>query len=231
MRLHRAVDGEGPTIVLLGSLGSTLAMWEPQLSALHGRRVVRVDLPGHGGSAVPERPFAVADVGRAVLELVGGPASYCGLSFGGVVAMWIAAHAEVEKLVLACTKPVFAPREQWSERAALVRRDGMAAVADAVAARWFADDPPQRFRQMLLDCDPDGYARCCEALHDADLCDDLPRIAAPTLVIAGGADHTVSVEEARALPGRLVVLERAAHLASADDADGFNAALLEHLEE
>lgn len=228
MRLHHVAGGDGPTVVLLGSLGTTLAMWEPQLPALRGR-VVRIDLPGHGGSPVPDRPVSIGDVGRAVLELVGGPASYCGLSLGGVVAMWIAAHAPVEKLVLACTKPVFAPVEQWTQRAALVRREGMGAVADAVAARWFAGEPPARYREMLLGCDPEGYARCCDALRDADLHDDLRRIEAPTLVIAGGVDPTVSVDEARALPGRLVVLERAAHLANADDPAGFNAALAEHL--
>ena len=229
MTLHHVVEGDGAAVVLIGSLGSTLAMWEPQLEALGGRRVLRVDLPGHGGSPVPDRPVTIADVGRAVLALVDGPASYCGLSLGGVVAMWIAAHAPVEKLVLACTKPAFPPAEQWRERADLVRRDGMAAIADAVASRWFAGEPPRRYREMLLHCDPEGYARCCEALADADLHEDLRRIEAPTLVIAGGEDPTVTADDARTLPGRLVVLERAAHLASADDPGGFNAALLEHL--
>lgn len=229
MKLHHVVEGDGATVVLLGSLGSTLAMWEPQLDALRGHRVVRVDLPGHGGSPVPERPFSVADVGAAVVELVTGPASYVGISLGGLVAAWIGAHAEVERLVLACTKPAFPPPAQWEERAALVRERGVAAIADAVLARWFTGDPPPGYREMFLSSDAEGYARCCEALRDADLHDALGRIEAPTLVIAGERDATVSVEEARALPGRLLVLPGAGHLANADRPDAFNAALLEHL--
>lgn len=222
-------DGDGPCVVLLGSLGSTIAMWEPQLAALQSFRVVRVDLPGHGASPVPDSAFSIRDIADAVCELVDAPASYVGVSLGGVVAMCIAANADIDKLVLACTKPVFRPREQWLERAATVRREGMAAIADAVLARWFTDGAPPQYEQMLLSCSPEGYARCCEALADADLSADLARIVAPTLVIAGAHDPTVTPADARTLPGSLVVLDDAAHLANADAPSSFNDALLAHL--
>lgn len=228
MRLHAVVEGEGRVLVLIGSLGTTLAMWEPQLAELADFTVVRVDLPGHGGSRVPADAFSVADVGRAVLAHVNEEFAVCGISFGGLVAMWLAANADVDSVVLACTKPRFDPREQWEERAALVRREGMEAVADGILARWFAHEPPAGFREMLLACPPEGYARCCDALRDADVHDELARIDVPTLVIAGEHDPTVTVDDARRLPGRLVVLD-AAHLANADAPDAFNAALLEHL--
>jgi 3-oxoadipate enol-lactonase len=229
VRLHQVVQGDGPTLVLLGSLGSTTAMWEPQLPALRDFRVVRVDLPGHGGSPVPERPFTIAELAESVVDLVDGPASYCGLSLGGIVAMCIAANAEIERLVVACTKPSFPPAEQWDERAARVRAEGMAAIADAVLARWFAREVPGWAREMLLGCPPEGYARCCEALRDTDLTDELARIVAPTLVIAGAEDPSVTLDEARSVPGRLVVLEGAAHLASAEEPAAFNDALVAHL--
>jgi len=229
VKLHHVVDGDGPTLVLLGSLGSTTAMWEPQLPALRDFRVIRVDLPGHGGSPVPERPYEIAEVAESVVELVGAPASYCGLSLGGIVALCIAANAEVDRLVVACTKPSFPPAAQWEARAARVRADGIAAIADAVLARWFVGEVPTWAREMLLSSPPEGYARCCEALRDTDLTDDLARIAAPTLVIAGAADPSVTLEEAATIPGRLVVLEGAAHLASAEQPAAFNDALIGHL--
>ncbi len=239
MKLHHVAGGDGPTLVLIGSLGSELSIWEPQLPALGGFRVVRVDLPGHGGSPVPDEPFAIADVGRAVLELVDGRASLCGLSLGGLVATWIAAAApeRVARLVLACTKASFPPPEQWDERAALVRRDGTAAIAEAVLRRWFTApaDPAvvERARAMLLATPAEGYARCCEALRDADLGPDLPRIAAPTLVIAGAEDPTVTPADAAALadaiPGaRHATIEHGAHLVSAERPAEFTQALLEH---
>ena len=46
-----------PALVLLGSLGSELAMWQPQAEALRGEfRVVRLDARGHGASPVPPGP-------------------------------------------------------------------------------------------------------------------------------------------------------------------------------
>lgn len=229
MKLHQVVQGDGPTVVLLGSLGSTTAMWQPQLPALRDFRVVRVDLPGHGGSPVPQRAFRIEELAEAVVELVDGPASYCGLSLGGIVAMCIAANAQIDRLVVACTKPSFPPPEQWDERAARVRAEGMAAIADAVLSRWFLRDVPAWAREMLLGCPPEGYARCCEALRDTDLTADLARIVAPTLVIAGAEDPSVTIDEARAVPGKLVVLDGAAHLASAEQPQAFNDALLAHL--
>ena len=229
MKLHHVVQGDGPTVVLLGSLGSTTAMWGPQLPALRDFRVVRVDLPGHGGSTVPDRAFTIAEVAESVVGLVGEGASYCGISFGGIVAMCIAAGTRINRLVLACTKAAFPPATQWDERAARVRREGMAAIEDAVLSRWFVGDPPVWAREMFRGCSPEGYARCCEALRDADLGDDLARIVAPTLVIAGAEDPSVPVEESAALPGRLVLLDGAAHLASAEQSAAFNEALLAHL--
>jgi 3-oxoadipate enol-lactonase len=230
VKLHHVVQGDGPTVVLLGSLGSTTGMWEPQLAALGTFRVVRIDLPGHGGSPVPDHAFRIGEVAESVVALVDDPqASYCGLSLGGIVAMCIAANAEVDRLVVACTKPSFPPAAQWDERAARVRADGMSAIADAVLARWFVHGVPAWAREMLLGCSPEGYARCCEALRDTDPTDDLARIVAPTLVIAGAEDPSVTLDEARSVPGKLVVLNDAAHLASAENPTAFNDALLAHL--
>jgi 3-oxoadipate enol-lactonase len=229
LRLHHVVNGDGPTLVLLGSLGSTLQMWEPQLPALVDYRVVRVDLPGHGGSPIPSHAFTIGEIADAVCDLVDGPASYCGLSLGGVIAMCIAANAEVDHLVLACTKPSFPPPEQWEERAARVRREGPEAIVDAVLARWFVGEAPRWAREMLLSIPNEGYARCCDALRTADVSADLDRIVAPTLAIGGGEDPSVTPAELEALPGRHVLIPGAAHLANAERPEAFNSALTAHL--
>ena len=45
---------DAPVLVLSNSLGSTTAMWDPQVPALAERlRVVRYDQRGHGASPVP----------------------------------------------------------------------------------------------------------------------------------------------------------------------------------
>ena len=114
-----------------------------------------------------------------------------------------------------------------------MRRDGLEAIADSVLGRWFtpAADPAivERTRAMFLSTPREGYARCCEALRNADLGAELDRIEAPVLVIAGERDPSVTPAEAAALPGRLVTLAEAAHLPNVECPHQFNSALLEHL--
>jgi 3-oxoadipate enol-lactonase len=249
MKLAHRFDGDpaAPVLVLSGSLGSTLAMWDPQLSLAERFRLLRYDHPGHGGSPPAEGPLTIDDLGTGVLDLLDEleleRASFCGLSLGGMVAIWLASRApeRIDRLVLCCTAPRLGPREFWEERAALVRREGMAAVADTVVERWFTprfrETQPavvDRHRAMLLATDPESYARCCEAIRDLDLRDDLQKIAAPTVVIAGAEDPSTPVEHAETIMAgiagsRLVVIPDARHLANVERADAVNDAVLEHL--
>src|SRR5271156_6121503 len=103
-RLARSVTGDAaaPVVVLGSSLGTTRAMWDPQVSALAERfRVIRYDHRGHGESAAPAGPYLIADLGQNLLELIDDLGidrfSLAGLSLGGMVAMWVA--SEVPKRV------------------------------------------------------------------------------------------------------------------------------------
>jgi 3-oxoadipate enol-lactonase len=205
--LHATVDGpEGaPTLLLGPSLGSTTELWRPQLAALAGRyRVIRYDHRGHGGSPVPPGPYRIDELGRDVLALMDrlglARTHLGGTSLGGMVGMWVAEHApdRVDRLLLACTSARLGPPELWAGRAASVRASGMASIADAVLERWFTPqfaaarpDVVGAARDMLLATPPEGYAGCCAAIETMDLVPDLGRIAAPTLVIAGGADPAI----------------------------------------
>jgi 3-oxoadipate enol-lactonase len=209
--------------------------------------VVRYEHRGHGGSLTPPGPYSIADFGRDVVELLDDlgveRASVCGVSLGGMVAMWLGArHPErVNRLVLACTAAHLPPAEGWYERAATVRSDGTAVLLPALLDRWFT--PGFMARQpaiadevtaMLAACDPEGYAGCCEAIATMDQRNLLGAIAAPTLVMAGSADPVTPPAMAfalhEAIPGSaLTVLSAAAHLANIEQPDRFNAALLDHL--
>jgi 3-oxoadipate enol-lactonase len=230
-------------LVLAGSLGATHEMWDPQLEAFEARfrKVVTYDHPGHGGASVPQTPITLDDLGRHVLALLDerelDRVSFCGLSLGGMVGMWLASRApeRIERLVLACTSARFAPPERWRERAATVRAHGLEAIADAALERWFtpAFEDRARYREMFVSNDPEGYARCCEAIAVADLRDDVGAIRAPTLVIAGDQDPSVPREDtqllAEGIPDARVVTLPAAHLASVERPTEFADAVLEHL--
>jgi 3-oxoadipate enol-lactonase len=173
-----------------------------------------------------------------VLDAVTGRFSFVGLSLGGAVGMRVAVLApdRVEKLVLASSSPRFGEPEQWLERAATVRAEGLEAIVDAVLQRWFtpAYGDVTRWRSMFLSVDREGYARCCEALAGWDGRNDLRRIEAPTLILAGERDPTSPPDHARAIAAVLAgahveVIEGAAHAANVERADEFNRLLERHL--
>ncbi|MEV6826497.1 3-oxoadipate enol-lactonase [Amycolatopsis sp. NPDC051102] len=253
VQLHRVVDGpaDGPVVVLGGSLGSDLRMWEPQVAPLveRGFRAVRYDTRGHGASPVPPGPYELDDLGADVLALLDdlgvARAHLVGLSLGGMTGMWLGVHApdRVASLVLCCTSAKLGPPEMWAERARTVRAEGTAAIAAAGVSRWltpgYIERHPDRaefLRAMIAAVPAAGYAACCEVIERMDQLDSLPKISAPTLVIAGAEDPATAPEEharpiAEGIPGaRLEVVAGAAHLGSYERPAEFTRLILDHLD-
>ncbi|MEU7164376.1 3-oxoadipate enol-lactonase [Streptomyces morookaense] len=247
--LHHRVDGphDAPVLVLGPSLGTSLAVWAPQLPGLARRhRTVRWDLPGHGGSpaSLLGPDATVDDLAGLVLDLADSLGAerfaYAGISLGGAIGSYLAArHPErVTSLALICSAARFGTPPAWRERGRLVREKGIAALAASAPDRWFTP----AFRQtaaaeaLIQDhrsVDPGGYAACCHALAAVDLRDALPRITAPTLIVAGRADRAVPPDRTRELAdgiadSTLVVLPRAAHLATVEQPQAVLAALHHH---
>ncbi|WP_306212557.1 3-oxoadipate enol-lactonase [Actinoplanes sp. RD1] len=244
MIVHHEVTGpaDAPPLLLINSLGADLRMWDPQLPALADRfRVIRYDARGHGRSPVPPGPYSLADLAgdaTALLDHLGiGRAHVCGLSLGGMTAMWLAAHhpARVDRLVLCCTSALLGPPSAWAARAATVLSAGTGAVADAVVDRWVINADKSYLRDMIAATDPVGYAAACAAIEHMDLRADLPGITAPTLVIAGADDpatppsHGVAI--AAAIPGARLEIVPGAHLATWEHAAIVNPLLLEALDD
>jgi len=160
--LHYIWEGSplGEPVVLSGSLGSNLRMWDPQVSALiaAGYRVLRYDHRGHGSSPVPAGPYSLADLAGDVVELLDHVnvqrAHFVGLSLGRMVAMWLAQHGanRLTSLSLCCTSAQMGPASGCAERAATVRKNGTRAVSRAFVERWFTPRwravNPQRVRNL-----------------------------------------------------------------------------------
>jgi 3-oxoadipate enol-lactonase len=231
-----------PTLVLSGALGLSTAMWEPQLDAF--RRdfdVVALDHPGHGTASLPDGPVAVASIGERLLAQLPESFSFCGLSLGGMVGMWLGANApeRLDRLVLACTGASLGTPDLYNERAALVRAEGTRVTVEGARERWFTPDfrdspPAQAMIDDLLATSREGYAACAEAVGAFDFHGKLELIAAPTLVVYGEDDPVtppgvidalvagIPVAEARGIPN-------AAHLANVEQPERFNEAVLDHL--
>ncbi|MEU8134858.1 bifunctional 3-oxoadipate enol-lactonase/4-carboxymuconolactone decarboxylase PcaDC [Streptodolium elevatio] len=250
---HHRVDGAGgPPLILGPSLGTTLHVWDPQVTVLaRDFTVVRWDLPGHGGTPyqpggeISAEPLTVAALAAGILALADTLGldrfAYAGISLGGAVGAWLAAHhpERVTALAVVCSSARFGEPGPWHERAELVRAQGVGPVADGAAKRWFtadfADAPEaRRLVDAMRGVDPHGYAACCDAIAGYDLRTELPRIAAPTLVVAGRDDPATPPAHARELAdgiadSTLVEIAGSAHLANVEQPDRVLTALAEHL--
>ncbi|MFJ8630013.1 3-oxoadipate enol-lactonase [Streptomyces sp. NPDC093568] len=242
---HRAEGPASAPPLLLGpSLGTSSALWDKvalELSITH--RVVRWELPGHGGSdpGLIGPGATVGDLADLVLALADSLGierfAYAGVSLGGAVGLHLAVHhpQRVGSLAVICSSAHFNGSKPWEERAALVRREGLAGLAESADARWFTPGftVPELVRDHR-DADPAAYAACCDALAAFDLRERLAEISAPTLLVAGREDPATPPahlrEIADAVPGAaLVELPGASHLAPAQCPQAVLTALRAHL--
>jgi 3-oxoadipate enol-lactonase len=247
MRLARTEDGrdDAPVLALVGGLGTTTAVWDRQVEPFSSHfRIVRFDLPGHGASPVPNGPVTIAEIGRSVLaSLDVEQVSFCGISLGGMVGMWLAAEApgRIARIVLACTGASLGTPESYAERAALVRAEGTQVTVDGARERWFTlpfrDSPPaRRILDDLRGISAEGYAACCEAVGAFDFQRRLGEVAAPALVVYGSEDPVTPPEVVETLATGLptvdvVRIEAAAHLANVEQPDAFASAVLRFVDE
>lgn len=244
-RLYYRIEGDAarPAVVLSNSLGTDLTMWDAQAAVLAADYfVVRYDARGHGQSPAGSAPVDLAVLGGDVVALLDhldiARAAFVGISMGGMTGQWLGIHApqRLTKLVLANTAARIGTAEGWLARAAQVRSDGMAAIADGAAGRWFTpgfiESEPATVARMtgrLREQDARGYAACCEALAHADLRDDVARIDVPTLIVVGEDDPVTTAADGAWLrdriAGALVMTVPASHISNIEAADTFTALL------
>lgn len=246
MIVHHEVMGSGPPLVLANALGSTMSMWDTQLPALTGRfTVIRFDHRGHGGSSAPTGPYEIADLAGDVLAVLDDlgieQAGYAGISLGGMIGIWLAAHApeRITSLGLLSTSAHLDPGP-WRERITAVRSGGTAAVADATMehcfSRRYRDAHPDHLDNLtatLAKVDDEAYIAYCEAIASTDLRGELAKISLPTLVMAGADDTITPPEHAREIADtisdtRMVVVSEVQHLIPVERPGAVSRRLLDH---
>ncbi|WP_031012788.1 alpha/beta fold hydrolase [Streptomyces sp. NRRL F-5727] len=246
--LQYRVDGpdDAPVLVLGPSLGTTFHMWDRQIPELtRDRRVVRFDLPGHGGA--PAQPFtSVAELGDrllATLDTLGVQRfGYAGCSLGGAVGLDLALRAphRVASLALVATAPRFGTPDEFRQRGVVVRTNGLEPMARTAPEQWFtphfaANQPAivDWAVQMVRTTDAACYVAACEALAVFDVRAALGSIGVPALVLVGSEDRVTGPAEARTLvagiaDAKLAVVPGASHLAPVEQPAAVTDLLLEH---
>jgi 3-oxoadipate enol-lactonase len=248
-RLRYEISGRSdrPALLFSNSLGTTHELWRPQAEAVSSAfRIVRYDTRGHGESDAPAGPYSIEMLGLDAVAILDAAqvdrAHVCGLSLGGLTAMWLGVYApeRVRSIVLASTAARIGNSMMWEERIVQVLGAGVRSIADAAMGRWFtagyrAQHPEvvAVYHEMLRNTSATGYAACCEALRDADLRAAIGKIRVPALIIAGHHDPVTppsDAEDMRArIPNSRVSLLEAAHIANVEQAEAFDDLLIEFI--
>ena len=248
--------GEGPVVVFLHGIGGHRTNWRDQLPAFaaHGFRAVAWDARGYGLSDDYEGPLDFADFSHDLARLLDHleveRAHLVGLSMGGRILQdfYPRYPDRVATLVLCATFPGFDASLTPEKRAEFIRirkeplvsgkepKDIAPVVAKTLIGPRATDAHFQRLVESMTMLHKESYIKAIEASTLYDRSASLPDIAAPTLLVFGGADSLVvpAVGERMAaeIPNaRLIVIPEAGHLVNIEFPDVFNESVLAFLGE
>ena len=220
VEVDQPVGGGGDPILMIHGLGGTSNTWTPLLSATSRFTAIRVDLPGSGRSNRVEGALSIGRFVtscRRILEQRGIERVHvAGHSLGTIVAFHLAVEAPGLVRSLALFGPLLSPPDAArsairtrGEKARAEGVPGMQAIADAlVQASTSAETKAKRptavafVRESLMRQDPDGYARTCYALAEAEPA-DTARVGCSTLLVTGDEDAVAPPQSVRALGERI----------------------------
>ncbi|HVP09564.1 MAG TPA: alpha/beta hydrolase [Phycisphaerae bacterium] len=251
--------GEGPTVVILPGLATSIDFWQLNIPALAEHyHVVAVDLPGLGKSAKPDASYELPWMCDRILDFLDAKgisqASFIGGSMGGHLGLLLALNHpdRTAKLVMMGSTGAWPPpnlvlalglKLLWNEWL----------VTDFVRGRWpdvyalmFKQDTELR-REMFhyqMAIRADGFrfaaegratARALRSIFDHSCRSRLGDLHVPLLLIWGAYDEIHPPEDAmyirrHAPDSRLVLVPDAGHEAMMDQPDTFNRVVLAFLE-
>jgi pimeloyl-ACP methyl ester carboxylesterase len=210
----------------------------PLIAGLRDKhRVLAFDLPGFGSRSLPPTPWGVPEyaafVEKAVKSLGIVRATYVGHSFGGRIAIWLAAHAPetVQALILVDAAGIRPPatlrrrtRQAFYKVAkAVLRLPILGArgpvLQERLAMRYGSSD----YRAMT------GVMRASMVrIVNLDLSEYMRAIAAPTLLLWGEKDAETPIADGRKMEqlirgSRLIVVAGAGHFSYLDSPAFVNA--------
>lgn len=206
-------ESDKPELVMLHGFAGSLSSLNDLASWLAPYfRLLLIDLPGHGGTPVPDTAINPRELGVSLGELLrnlsGQPAAWFGYSMGGRVALHTALYATdcVSSLVLLGASPgIEDPRERAhrqstdQELADNIIKNGTEWFADYWASlplfssqKNLPDTVQRRIRRGRIACSPQGLAYSLRHFGTGEqhyLGSVLNRITRPVLLMAGELDQ------------------------------------------
>ena len=232
-RIAVETNGSGDDVLLIHGLGGTSNVWMPVMPALTRHRTVRPDLPGSGRSGRIEESLSIDRFVQAMRRVCAAlnieRTHVVGHSMGTIVAFHLAVVAPQLVRSIALFGPLLSPpdaaRPGIKARAEKARGEGeagMQVIADAIVEAATSADTRTRqpaavamVRESVMRQTPDGYARSCDALANAQPADPAV-ITCPTLMVTGDEDAIAPPQAVRQIGERLAdarveILPRCGH--------------------
>jgi pimeloyl-ACP methyl ester carboxylesterase len=245
MQLPHDEAGTGPALLLLHAGVADRTMWSEHLEPLAatGRRVVALDLPGFGEAPVAPHDAAWEDVLETLDALAIGDAALAGVSFGGAIALRVAAVAPgrvTSLVVVSAPPPDLDPsptlEAAWTAEGEALERGDVGAATEAIVDAWTLPDAPAALRERVAAMQRRAFEVQLAAPEPEERpdpvasLDALGALTVPTVIAAGEHDMPDFREGAErmaaAIPGaRHVVIEGAGHLAPLETPGRFRALL------
>ncbi|MBV9391797.1 MAG: alpha/beta fold hydrolase [Verrucomicrobia bacterium] len=251
-RIRFRLEGsrQKPILLLSHPLGVNLEIWNLQTTILKQQfRILRYDLPGHGGSSCYGDTITLTDLAYDVAILLDHlgieKVAFIGLSVGGMIGQEFAI-AYPDKL----TRAIFCStssqldaqaKAAFNARIEAVQEKGMTTQVEPVLKRWFTPEfsamSPRTLEwvsDLILSTSVEGFIACCRAIQNLDTTDRLPLIEIPTLIMPGEKDQgfppiVSEFMRSRIQGAELVVLSGAAHLGNVEQNHAFNEIILRFL--
>lgn len=235
-------------VLALHGIGGGAALWGAVAARLP---LLAWDQPGYGGTALPAALdfAALADAAVATLDAQGwARADLVGHSMGGMIALEAALRhpSRVRRLALVASTPAFGGRDPGFAESFLAARLGpldaggtMADSAAALVSDLFGPGatPPMRdaARAAMAAVPEDTYRATLRCLTTFDRRAELPRVAQPTLCVAGAHDAQAPERTMRrmadAIPGARFLLLPTGHMPHLEAPDALADALAAHFRE
>ena len=186
--------GSGQAVVLLHGWGQNIQMMEPIGNNLLNKRVVIIDLPGHGKSEEPKEAWTVYDYASCIHTLLTklkiDEPILIGHSFGGKISLVYASKYRTKKVIgLACPFKKQIVKLSFKTKALkFAKKIPVLNKLEGFAKKHIGSTDYKNASEMMR--------KIMVLTVNTDITEDVKKIKCPTLLIWGTNDLQVSIDDA-----------------------------------